>query len=149
MSFFLSAPVLAVFIAHLAGNYGGAMLHDWSPVFYDEVLGLPPTSAAPHHTAVRLSSLAVPLVLRAALLKFEQQFGPTKLQMRRWCIYSANSAHSMRSFSHFMRTLFAGGVPPWPISERQHVCCSSAMPTCCLSLHGSLRRCTLPHGLCA
>jgi ACS family glucarate transporter-like MFS transporter len=84
MSLLFQLPVWAVFISHCAGNYGGAMLDSWSPTFYDEVLGLPPTQAASHQTAIRLAQCLAALALpRIVFPIVEQALRPTLLQVRR------------------------------------------------------------------
>jgi ACS family glucarate transporter-like MFS transporter len=85
VSLLFQLPVWAVLISHCASNYGGAMLDSWSPTFYDEVLGLPPTQAAVHQTAIRLAQCLAALALpRIVFPRVEQLLHPTLLQVRRY-----------------------------------------------------------------
>ncbi len=55
----LSSGLWAVFLSHMAFNFGGYYLTNWSPTYYDSVLGLTPKETRAHLMLPHVANLAM------------------------------------------------------------------------------------------
>lgn len=72
----------AVFVAHIAFNYGAYYLTNWSPTYYSEVLNISPSEAKYHLMFPHITNLAAKM-LNPALNTLVDQLGFSLLQSRR------------------------------------------------------------------
>merc|ERR1712139_424288 len=71
----------AIFSAHIAFNYGAYFITNWSPMYYQEVLGLSPKDAKWYLAAPHFLNLASKL-LNPLMIKLAERHGVTLLRSR-------------------------------------------------------------------
>ena len=77
----LHPAVLAIFVAHMAFNYGAYFMTNWNPIYYKEVLGLSPAEAKWYLSMPHVLNLASK-ALNPALIAVAERRGVSLLRSR-------------------------------------------------------------------